>query len=93
VSSPQIEDEMKSYVFGAQWRPMLPIAQEQRVAMLNERLGAGGISIESYLREMGNQDPEREAERIWEDRKRQAELEAEAQARFQRQMGGPQEDQ
>jgi hypothetical protein len=69
--------------YQVKWRPTIPIEDEKVAQELNERLKVGGISLQSYLIEMGCQDPEREMERIWEEREREVELQikiAEAQA-------------
>lgn len=76
---PKLTDEMLELEFGASWRPMIPLEVTQKAEMLDNALRVGGISLVTYLREKGVQDPEAEAERIWEDRKRQAEIETSAQ--------------
>lgn len=68
------------FEFTVQWRPSIPIEEMQRIEQLNARLAAGGISVLTYLTQLGHQDPEQEADRIWEDRERIAQIEAEAQA-------------
>lgn len=78
--------------FQIRWRPTIPIEDEKIAAELNERLKVGGISLQSYLIELGCQDPEREIERIWEERQKEVDLQikvAEAQAqRFNEQGAG-----
>jgi hypothetical protein len=76
---PKLTEEMLELEFGASWRPMIPLEVTQKAEMLDNALRVGGISLVTYLREKGVQDPEAEAERIWEDRKRQAEIETSAQ--------------
>ena len=56
------------------WAPMLPVERIEQVNILNSRLAAGGISLESYLEELHVQDVPKEAERIWADLQRKAEI-------------------
>jgi len=62
------------------WQPAIPIEKTQKTEELNARLQAGGVSLFAYLTELGCQDPDREIELIWQDRERQAQIDAEAQA-------------
>lgn len=97
VRAPGITDEMLDMEFITSWRPMIPIEETQRTEQLNNMLKVGGISVRRYLELMGVQDIDAEEERIWEDREKEAEIAAEAQAtafqsRFgeQQQQGGGQ---
>jgi len=56
------------------WPAMLPIEAAEKVTVLNSRLLAGGISLESYLEELHVQDVSGEADRIWADLQRKAEI-------------------
>jgi hypothetical protein len=78
--APGITDEMLDMEFITAWRPMIPIEESQRTDQLNAMLQAGGISVRRYLELMGVQDIDVEEQRIWDDRKREAELEAEVQS-------------
>lgn len=74
------------------WMPEIPIEAEQRVQFNNARLQAGGISLYSYLQELGCQDPAREEERIWADYERKVEIEERAKAQVMMQMQQEQDD-
>jgi hypothetical protein len=76
---PQLTDEMLAFDIGTSWRPMIPLEVTQKAEMLDDQLRVGGVSLITYLRERGVQDPEAEAERIWQDRERQAKIEASVQ--------------
>lgn len=76
ATPPDLSDEMLDLDFSTGWRPMIPVEELQRATILDNQLRAGGLSLVTYLRERGVQDPEAEAERIWEDRERDAEIEA-----------------
>jgi len=60
--------------------------------MYNERLRAGGISLRTYLEELGVQDVVGEEERIWKDRERTAVLEKMTMARETPTEDKPEED-
>jgi hypothetical protein len=75
------------------WAPEIPIEAQQRVEFNNARLQAGGISLESYLQELGCQDPAREAERIWKDYERKMEIEERAKANAMAQLMQQQQEQ
>lgn len=76
ISPPGITEEMMGLDYGAAWRQMIPIEEHKALENLNQRLTAGGVSLYSYLSELQVQDVQAEVERIWEDRKRQAEVDA-----------------
>lgn len=78
VTPPSLPDFEPS--FQCKWRPTIPIEDEKQILQLNERLKVGGISLQSYLIELGCPDPSREMERIWEEREREVELQTRAQA-------------
>ena len=88
TTAPEIDDWAHDMSFATQWRPMIPIEQSQMIDTLNARLKEGGISLISYLEQLSVQDPEKEADRIWEDRERLAKIEAEAKAEAMANMGG-----
>jgi hypothetical protein len=85
---PTIDTWAEEMSYCTQWQPMIPIEQSQKVEMLNNRLREKGISLLSYLRQLNVQDPEAEAERIWEDRERQAKIDADAKAQAMQGLGG-----
>lgn len=78
--SPDLDDSMQVLDFATSWRPMIPMEELQKSQILDNQLRAGGISLLTYLRERGVQDPEAEAERIWQDRARETEMDAQAKA-------------
>lgn len=81
LTSPfELDQQMLSLEFGTSWNSMIPIERSQRSTELNERLQAEGISLRRYLELQREQDIEQEEERIWADRERQAQIEANAQA-------------
>jgi hypothetical protein len=77
---PKMNNDMGSMQFGTAWNPMIPMEVTTQSDILNSRLEAGGISLHEYLVQQGTPNPEEEEERIWADRKRQADIEAEAEA-------------
>ena len=77
---PKLDEGMLDLRFGVSWRPMIPIEVETRNTLLNERLAAGGISVYQYLIDQGCPNPIEEEARIWADREKIAEIEAEAEA-------------
>jgi hypothetical protein len=62
-----ITPDMPMLRMDAEWPPHIPIEQSERVTNLNSRLSAGGISLASYLREIGEWDPETERAAILGD--------------------------
>jgi hypothetical protein len=79
--SPGLDDSMQLLDFATSWRPMIPMEELQKSQILDNQLRAGGISLVTYLRERGVQDPEAEAQRIWEERAQEAEMTAQARAK------------
>ncbi|KRT69440.1 MAG: hypothetical protein XU15_C0011G0122 [candidate division NC10 bacterium CSP1-5] len=57
------------------WNPQIPLEVSERADMLNNRLTKGGISLLSYLTEIGVHDPEAEQDRIRADMEFENELE------------------
>lgn len=88
VKFPPITEDMLEFDLGASWREMIPIEQKMHAEMLVAVLNAGGISVREFLRQGGTQDLDGEEKRIWEDRERQAELEAKAKANAMMNMMG-----
>jgi len=85
VEAPGIVEEHLGYQVGVTWPPMMPIEAMERTQMLTTRLQAGGISLESYLRETGCTDVEEEMARIEGDSQRETDRrmqEAEQQAKL-----------
>jgi len=76
IESPGITPEMRQMTLKQAWYPMIPIEQMQKVQMLTLRLQAGGISLETYLDKLGEDDIPQEIERIWTDREREMRIEA-----------------
>lgn len=93
--TPALDEEMQLLDFATAWRPMIPMEELQKSQILDNQLRAGGISLVTYLRERGVQDPEAEAERIWQDRARETEMDAQARAQAFANMspGGQPEEQ
>lgn len=67
IEGPGITPEMRQMTLRQAWYPMIPIEQIQKVQMLTLRLQAGGISLETYLDKMGEDDIPQEIERIHAD--------------------------
>lgn len=84
VAPPGITPDMLQLQSRQTWEPMVPIEKLQRVQELNARLSVGGISLHSYLDELGTDDIEGEEERIWDDRRKDLEIQAAVGAKTQR---------
>lgn len=76
VEPPGITEEMLLMDLKHTWHPMIPIEKTQKTELLNARLQAGGISLQSYLDQLGEDDIEEEIGRIWEDYEKKADIDA-----------------
>lgn len=75
-------DYADQFAIGVRWYPQIPIEVSEKATILNARLQAGGISLETYLSELGCDDVDEEMGRIWTDKERQAEIDAMAQVKI-----------
>ena len=76
LPDPGITEDMLGLELKQAWLPMIPFDRIQRVQELTLRLQAGGISLETYLRELGEDDVPQEIERIWADYERELSIQA-----------------
>jgi len=81
VKSIKLSSDVLDFTVTTAWAPQIPIEVEAKVNMLTTRLKSGGISLYTYLKELGVRDADEEAERIWADKERQAEIDAIAQTK------------
>jgi hypothetical protein len=53
-----------------EWPPQIPIQVAERSEILTQRLQAGGISLQTYLEELGVKDVQGEIDRIEQDKQK-----------------------
>ena len=65
------------------WYPPVPVENLQKIQAFTLRLQARGVSLYTYLEQLGEDNIDEEMERIWSDYERETEIEVEAKAKAQ----------
>jgi hypothetical protein len=89
IAAPGIASDASTMKLKQVWYPPVPIEDIQKVQALTLRLQSRGVSLHTYLERLGEDNVDEEIERIWEDFKRQTEIETEAQAKVAEAKGMP----